>query len=144
MMARSGSLRFAFALVLALSSAMLPVSAGEGGRQSKPSGAWTAIIPDAYPNYVYTWRFAPDGTYTEDGSDLSGASIQPMQSGHWSLDGARMIMRQDTDTFVFDGVLAGKRYWGTLTLDGREISKFCAAKGEDPPEHCDEGEVSMR
>ncbi len=28
---------------------------------------WTAIIPDAFPHYVYTWRMSPDGSYREDG-----------------------------------------------------------------------------
>jgi hypothetical protein len=142
-MAMPGSLRFAFALAIALSSAALQAQAGEGA-QHAPSDVWTAIIPDAYPNYVYTWRFAPDGSYSEDGHDRDGSPIQATLSGRWSLDGARLILHQDSDTFVFDGMLTGKRYWGTLYLDGREISPFCAAKGEEAPLHCDSGEVSSR
>jgi hypothetical protein len=34
-------------------------------------GVWTAIIPDAFPRYVYTWHLLADGTYREDGRDAA-------------------------------------------------------------------------
>jgi hypothetical protein len=98
---------------------------------------WTAIIPDAFPRYVYTWRMSPDGSYREDGRDAaSGRPIQATLSGHWRLDGARMILRQDGYPFVFDGVVVGNTYAGTLYLNDRSVSRFCAAKGEKPPGRC--------
>lgn len=101
---------------------------------------WTAIIPDAFPRYVYTWRMSPDGGYREDGRDAaSGKPIQATLSGHWNLDGARMILRQEGYPFVFDGVVVGNTYAGTLYLNGRSVSHFCAAKGETPPERCGRG-----
>jgi hypothetical protein len=69
---------------------------------------WTAIIPDAFPRHVYTWRMTPDGGYREDGRDATtGRPIQATLSGHWNLDGAQMILRQDGYPFVFDGVVVG-------------------------------------
>jgi hypothetical protein len=98
---------------------------------------WTAIIPDAFPRYVYTWRMSPDGNYREDGRDgASGRPIQAMLSGHWSLDGARTMLRQEGYPFVFDGVVVGNSYSGMLYLDSRSFSRFCAAKGKKPPERC--------
>ena len=98
---------------------------------------WTAIIPDAFPRYVYTWRMSPDGSYREDGRDgASGRPIQATLSGHRSLDGARMMLRQEGYPFVFDGVVLGNSYAGTLYLNGRSLSRFCAVKGEQPPERC--------
>jgi hypothetical protein len=62
---------------------------------------WTAIIPDAFPRYVYTWRMSPDGSYREDGRDgARGRPIQATLSGHWSLDGARMTLRQEGYPFA--------------------------------------------
>ncbi|MCA1452964.1 hypothetical protein I6F35_06975 [Bradyrhizobium sp. BRP22] len=101
---------------------------------------WTAIIPDAFPRYVYTWRMSLDGSYREDGRDAaSGRPIQATLSGRWSLDGARMILRQEGYPFVFDGVVVGNSYSGTLYLNDRSFSRFCAARGEKPPEHCGSG-----
>ncbi|WP_454633026.1 hypothetical protein [Bradyrhizobium cenepequi] len=101
---------------------------------------WTAIIPDAFPRYVYTWRMSPNGSYREDGRDAaSGRPIQATLSGHWSLDGARMMLRQEGYPFVFDGVVVSDTYAGTLYLNDRSFSRFCAAKGEKPPERCGSG-----
>jgi hypothetical protein len=106
-----------------------------------PDGVvWTAIIPDAYPRYVYTWRIRPDGTYREDGRDAAkGTAIQETLSGRWTIDGVRMILRQDGLPFVFDGVVLGDVYSGTLYLNGRTVSRFCAAKSERATERCGAG-----
>ncbi|WP_027581459.1 hypothetical protein [Bradyrhizobium sp. Ai1a-2] len=98
---------------------------------------WTAIIPDGFPRYIYTWRMSPDGSYREDGRDATnGKAIQATLSGYWRRDGARMILRQDGYPFVFDGVVVGTSYAGTLYLNGRSFSRFCANRGETPPERC--------
>lgn len=104
------------------------------------SVVWTAIIPDAFPRYVYTWRINSDGTYREDGRDASdGKVIQDTLSGRWSVEGARMVVRQKGLPYVFDGVALGGLYTGTLYHDGRPVSRFCAAKGEAAPKRCSEG-----
>jgi hypothetical protein len=98
---------------------------------------WTAIIPDAFPDYIYTWHIKGDGSYREDGRDaVRGKPIQPTLSGHWSREGARMVLRQDDQPFVFDGVVLGNLYGGTLYFSGSSRSRFCAARGETPPDHC--------
>jgi hypothetical protein len=38
---------------------------------------------------------------------------------------------------VFDGVKSEDRYSGILRLDGKAVSRFCAAKGSHPPRRCD-------
>jgi hypothetical protein len=103
-----------------------------------PDGViWTAIIPDAFPRYIYTWRVNADGTYREDGRDAAtGAAIQATLSGRWSVDGPRMILRQQGLPYVFDGVVLGGLYTGTLYMDGRAISGFCAARGDRAPDNC--------
>lgn len=99
---------------------------------------WTAIIPDAFPGYVYTWRMEAGGSYREDGRDAArGQPIQQTLSGHWARDGAHMILRQDGLPYVFDGVVAGDSYAGTLYLGGRAVSRFCAARGDEAPGRCD-------
>jgi hypothetical protein len=99
---------------------------------------WTAIIPDSFPGFTYTWRMKDDGTYREDGRDEARAlPIQPTLSGRWSREGARMLLKQDDQPFVFDGVVLGGLYSGTLYFHGRPYSRFCAAKGEAAPKHCD-------
>jgi hypothetical protein len=104
---------------------------------------WTAIIPDAFPRNFYTWRMRPDGTYREDGRDvLRGTAIQETLSGRWTIEEARMILRQAGQPFAFDGVVIGATYSGTLYFNGRAISRFCAAKGEKPPDACSTGPKS--
>jgi hypothetical protein len=49
-----------------------------------------------------------------------------------------MILRQRDLSYVFDGVVLGGLYTGTLYFSGRAISRFCAAKGESAPEGCGE------
>jgi hypothetical protein len=98
---------------------------------------WTAIIPDAFPNYVYTWHMSDDGLYREDGrDDLTGKPIQSTLSGRWSREGPHMELRQDGLPFVFDGMVIGNLYGGTLYFNGVARSRFCAARGETPPERC--------
>jgi len=107
-------------------------------RQGRAANAvWTAIIPDAFPNYVYTWRMSDDGRYREDGrDDLTGTPIQPTLSGRWSREGPHMELRQDGLPYLFDGMVIGNLYGGTLYLNGVARSRFCAARGETPPERC--------
>ena len=101
---------------------------------------WTAIIPDAFPRYVYTWRMKGDGTYREDGRDAAtGAPIQSTLSGRWNSEGPRMVLRQQDVPYVFDGVVLGGLYAGTLYFNGRPVSRFCAAKGDAAPTRCDAG-----
>ena len=106
---------------------------------------WTAIIPDAFPRYIYTWRMTGDGSYREDGRDAAtGTPIQSTLSGHWNEDGPRMVLRQQGLPYVFDGLVLGGLYAGTLYFDGRAVSRFCAAKGDEPPKRCDpEAGVAM-
>jgi hypothetical protein len=110
------------------------------GRETSAAEAgtvWTAIIPYAFPRYIYTWHLNADGSYAEDGRDAAtGRPIQSTLHGRWSSDGAQLILRQDGLPYVFDGVVVGNLYSGTMTFDGRSSSRFCAAKGEQPPEHC--------
>ena len=111
----------------------LALEAGDGS-----TAVWTAIIPDGFPGFIYTWRMKGDGTYREDGRDESkGIPIQPALYGHWSRDSLRMLLRQDDQPFVFDGVVLGGVYTGTLYFHGRAYSRFCAAKGEVAPQRCD-------
>ncbi len=135
------------AIVLVCSAALcgLPsarcVSADAG--EPKAADIWTAIIPDAFPRYVYTWRLDADGRYREDGRDAATSMpIQPTLHGRWSRDGMRMILRQDDLPYVFDGVVLGNLYAGTLDLDGRFTSRFCAARGERPPRRCEAAGVA--
>jgi hypothetical protein len=127
---------FAFALLSALlcpsqDGRATPADDGEAG------AVWTAIIPDAFPNFVYTWHMKSDGSYREDGRDAAtGKPIQPTLSGKWNREGPHMVLRQDNQPFVFDGAVLGNLYAGTLYLGGNVRSRFCAARGETPPDHC--------
>jgi hypothetical protein len=92
---------------------------------------WTVVIPDRFPGYAYIWRLKPDGTYAEDGRDTAtGEPIQETLSGRWTVEGARMILRQDTLSFVFDGIITGDHYSGMLYLDAKAFSRFSATKGD--------------
>jgi hypothetical protein len=107
------------------------------GRTSATT-VWTAVIPDGFPGFVYTWRMKDDGSYREDGRDeAKGTPIQPTMSGHWSRDGSHMLLKQDDQPFVFDGVVLGGLYTGTLYFRGRAHSRFCAAKGNAAPKRCE-------
>jgi hypothetical protein len=48
-----------------------------------------------------------------------------------------MQLNQDDQPFVFDGVVLGGLYTGTLYFHGHAYSHFCAAKGEAAPKSCD-------
>jgi hypothetical protein len=114
-----------------------PCFAREAGEPASIT-VWTAIIPDAFPRYVYTWRMKGDGTYREDGRDAAtGTPIQPTLSGHWNSEAPRMVLRQQDQPFVFDGVVLGSLYTGTLYFNGRAVSRFCAARGDEAPQRCD-------
>jgi hypothetical protein len=117
-------------------------SPAQGGREpeaddGEAGAVWTAIIPDAFPNNIYTWHMKGDGSYREDGRDAArGRPIQPTLSGRWNRDRARMVLRQDDHPYVFDGVVLGNLYAGTLYFAGRSRSRFCAIRGEKAPERC--------
>ena len=99
---------------------------------------WTAIIARGFPDTMFTWHLEPDGRYREDGNDMvTGAPIQPTLSGHWTVSGTHMVLRQEGISYVFDGDVTGDVYRGMLYLDGKALSRFCAAKGKKPPRDCD-------
>lgn len=100
---------------------------------------WTAVIPEAFSEYVYVWRLRADGTYFEDGYDRATDSlIQPTLTGRWRRDGAGMTLTQDDQGFVFQGQTDGTRYEGVLTQNGQRVSRFCAQRGKQIP-RCDAG-----
>jgi hypothetical protein len=114
-----------------------------GSAIAPPEGVWTVVIPESHPDYVYMWRLKTDDTYEEDGRDAdTGTAIQPTLSGTWAADGARLTLRQNDIAFVFEGLIVGERYTGTLSLGGRDVSHFCAAKGTVAPERCDAKDVT--
>ena len=128
---------FAFLMLCALLCSPAQGGRAEQADDSEAGAIWTATIPDAFPNYIYTWRMRGDGSYREDGRDAArGKPIQPTLSGHWSREGPHMMLRQDDQPYVFDGVVLGNLYAGTLYFGGRARSRFCAIRGEAPPEHC--------
>jgi hypothetical protein len=87
-------------------------------RQHGEDVAWTAIIPDAFPQNIYKWGLMADGAYTEDGFNrTTGATIQPTLSGRWTTKGTRMFLRQDGIHYVFDGKVAADR-----RLIGRDVA----------------------
>jgi hypothetical protein len=124
-------------------------SPAQGGRaeqadDGEAGAVWTAIIPDAFPNYVYTWHMKSDGSYREAGrSAATSKPIQPTLSGRWNREGPRMVLRQDDQAYVFDGVVLGNLYAGTLYFGGTACSRFCAARGETPPDHCAAPSIAM-
>ena len=122
-------------------ASLLAAPVPSSAREADPSAAdtiWTAIIPDGFPGFIYTWHMKLDGTYREDGRDAAeGTPIQPTLSGRWSREGAHMLLTQTDQPFVFDGVMLGGFYSGTLYFHGRAYSRFCAAKGDEAPKRCD-------
>jgi hypothetical protein len=106
---------------------------------------WTVTIPEGFPRNVYTWRLKADGTYEEDGRDLrTGIPVQRTLTGRWTVEGERMFLRQDRINYLFDGVIVGDRYFGTLYLNIRKVSPFCAVKGETVPQNCDAPKVASQ
>lgn len=93
---------------------------------------WTVVIPEGFPRYIYVWRLKPDGTYAEDGRDAA-TGIQRTLSGRWTVEGTRMILRQDTLGFVFDGIISGDQCSGMLYRGLRTFSPFVATKSAGPP-----------
>lgn len=124
-------------LVLALLAAIGPAAAGGVG--ASPAGTWTLIIPEAFPGIVYKWRIAATGTYEEDAwVRETGEPYQQTLRGTWTVEGNRLTLRQDGIPYAFEGLVSADRYWGTLYLGGRDVSGFCATKGDTPPDRCDE------
>jgi hypothetical protein len=131
-------MRVLLALPLLLLLAVAPAQA-QGGAKTE---TWTAIIFDVFDGYAYTWRLRPDGTYTEDGKDIAeGFAIQSTQTGNWTRTGKRMVLKQDTGGYVFDGTIDGETYSGSLFQYGSFLSKFCAWKGTEIPAGCDDDRV---
>jgi hypothetical protein len=105
-----------------------------GATEGTADVVWTVLIPDAFPRHIYTWHVR---SYREDGRDiLSGNAIQATLAGRWSTEGLRLVLRQDGTPFVFDGVVLGDVYIGTLYFNGRAVSRFCAARGQQAPDSC--------
>jgi hypothetical protein len=125
------SLIAVLALTLAAPAPALAQQAGE---------TWTAVIDRGmFSGDFYTWRLKKDGAYEEDGRDIrTGASIQQMVTGTWSAKGQRLVLRQDSLGFVFDGVVNGSQYSGTFYQDDTPLAKFCAWKGKQIPTGCGE------
>src|SRR5258708_5712780 len=106
---------------LALALGIAPAAAAEGG----VAGSWTVLIPDAFPNFMFTWRIAADGNYDEDGRDsVTGRPIQQTFHGRWTLEGERLVLRQTEYNYVFDGTLSGTSYAGNLYFEARLVSRF--------------------
>ena len=98
---------------------------------------WTTVIPKGFPGILYTWHLMPDGSYREDGREMAtDQKVQPTLSGHWRVTGRHMVLKQDGIGYVFDGDLIGDQYLGVLYLDGKRFARFCALKGEAPPQTC--------
>jgi hypothetical protein len=136
-------LAFAICCVVLARTSTHPSSA-PASTETADDTLWTAIIPEAFPHHIYTWHVRSDGTYREDGRDaLSGNAVQPTLSGRWSMEGVRMVLRQDGLAYVFDGVVLGDTYAGTLYFGGRAISRFCAARGERAPDCNAAAKVAM-
>jgi hypothetical protein len=126
-----------FALLCAL--VLLPAQAADKAAADDLAGVWTLIIPEAFPGFVYAWQINADGTYQEDGWDReTGNPIQETLSGRWSADGKTIKLSQEGIPYVFEGSRTGRSVAGTLFLNGKNISRFCAAKGDTPPERCDQ------
>src|SRR5436190_7369789 len=129
----------AFIAALALIAAIGPGPVRAQGAVAE--GVWTVTIPTAFPRNVYTWRVAPDGTYSEDGRDArNGSRLQGSSTGKWSLQGIHLVLRQDGDQgFVFDGIVSAGCYIGRLSFEGRDISSFTARKRGSNVRRCDGG-----
>jgi hypothetical protein len=121
---------------VALLSALLLGIAGEMVLDSVVAQQTT--IPSDRDQKVVVWTAIIDGAYEEDGRDaVTGKPIQTTLSGRWTVERARMILRQDDIPYVFDGVVVGDHYSGTLYLRGRKVFRFCAVKGEAMPQPCE-------
>ena len=127
--------------LLALLAALflLPAQAGDKVPASDFTGAWTVIIPEAFPGFVYAWQINADGTYQEEGWDReTGNPIQETLSGRWSANGKTITLSQEGIPYVFEGSRTGRSLAGTLYLNGKNVSRFCASKGDTPPDRCDQ------
>src|SRR5215472_8263877 len=110
-------------LFLTFAIATAPASAQRLSGQDQAAVVWTIIIPEGFPKDVFIWRLKPDGTYDEEGREAaSGRPIQPTLTGHWTLEGSHMVLRQIGIPYVFDGRFNGEHYSGTLYLGGRPFS----------------------
>jgi hypothetical protein len=145
-MSGRGTIGLLLALVVGTAGAAAPRAAGQPAPRfdrAQDTVVWTAVIPEAFPRDIYTWRLKLDGTYEEDGRlALTGQPVQETLTGRWMTERTRMILRQDSIPYVFDGVVVGERYSGNLYLDGRKISRFCALRGEAAPQGCEETAVT--
>jgi hypothetical protein len=136
-------IRTAQLLALAFALLLLPAYAGDKVASDDATGTWTLIIPEAFAGIVYSWRINADGTYQEEGWDKeTGNAVQTTLSGRWSADGKKMKLAQDGIPYVFEGTRTGSSLTGTLYRSGKNISRFCALKGDTPPDRCDQSVAS--
>lgn len=125
--------------LLALLCALCLFPAQAADTTDDVTGDWTLIIPDAFAGIVYSWRINADGTYQEEGWDReTGRPIQTTLSGRWSADGKKIKLAQEGIPYMFEGSRTGRSIAGTLYLNGKNVSRFCALKGETPPDRCDQ------
>jgi hypothetical protein len=137
-------IRTAQLLALLCAIILLPAQAADKASEGDVTGTWTLIIPDAFAGIVYSWRINADGTYQEEGWDReTGNPIQPTLSGRWSADANKMKLTQEGIPYVFEGTLTGRSLAGTLYRSGKNISRFCALKGETPPDRCDQSVAAI-
>jgi len=125
-------------LALLCAVLLLPAHAGDKAAADDATGTWTLIIPEAFAGIVFSWHINADGTYQEEGWDKeTGNPIQSTLSGRWTGEGNKMKLSQEGIPFVFEGTRTGPSLTGTLYLSGKNVSRFCALKGETPPDRCD-------
>lgn len=124
-------------VVCGLVAMVAAASAADLGKRTLaplPVATWTATIPVAFPGNAYTLRLFADGRYEEDGRNIaSGEPIQETLTGAWHAEGAKLVLRQDGPSYVYDGEAHGNFFFGVLFLNDRRISPFCARLGEVPP-----------
>jgi hypothetical protein len=126
-------------LVLLAALAVFPAHAGDKRAADDPTGVWTLVIPESFPDFVYVWRINADGTYQEEGwARETGTSIQPTLTGRWTTDGKKLTLSQEGIPYVFEGSRIGRAINGRLYLNGKGVSRFCAQQGDTPPDRCDQ------
>lgn len=126
-----------------LSFIVLALAFGSTPAAGQPRAeVWTAIIHDAFGNIVYTWRLKANGTYEEDGVYIdTKEAAQATLTGRWTRERRRMVLKQDSFGFLFDGTVDGEQYYGTLFQYDQKVSNFCAWKGTEVPVGCDDGNI---
>jgi hypothetical protein len=103
-------------LALSFALLLLPAHAGDKVATDDVTGAWTLIIPEAFAGIVFSWRI--------------------------NADGNKMKLSQEGIPYAFEGARTGPSLTGTLYLNGKSVSRFCALKGDTPPDRCDQSVAS--